>query len=87
MAVDRIPCGIGVVGGRKTRLTLAVIAHAHGLEDRGGADVGQGGVERGTAGHRRERRGATAEPGDEILFGQPVLRNLEAPAAPGRIAT
>ena len=77
VAVDGIPCGVGVGGGHDPRLSLAVIAHAHGLEDRGRADPVEGRIERGAVGHRGERCGAAAEPGDEILFGQPVLRDFE----------
>ena len=80
VAVDRVPCGIRVVGAGEARLTLAVIAHAHGLEDRGGADFCQRGIERRTIRRGGEGGRVAAKVGDEIFFDQPVLRDFECAA-------
>src|SRR3546814_5013650 len=56
MAADRFPCRVGASGAGEARLALAVIAHAHRLEDRGRADAGDRGVERGAVGDGGEGR-------------------------------
>src|SRR5690606_5453108 len=77
MAADRFPRRIGVGGGGDTRLALAVIAHADGLEDCRSADLNQRFIERAAVGDRGAGRSATSTPGDEAVFGEPMLRDLE----------
>ncbi len=67
-------------------LALAVVAVAAGLEDAGGADLRDGPREVGRRIDRGERRGPAAQPGDEALLAQPVLRRLQrAPVGNGRL--
>ena len=59
------------------RLTLAVIAEAARLEHRRPADPLDRRRKLGRRSHIGERRGADAEPGDKVLFGEPVLRGRQ----------
>ena len=76
-AVHRGPSRIGFRRRHEPRLALSIIAQPPRFQDRGRADLGHGRVEPRAIVDRSEGRGATAERGDEALFRQPVLRDLE----------